>query len=333
VDDKSTIEGADDESGRTATAPQNGEGANADPFMDLTSGPWLYALSSDEELAPNGRPGITYKLVRPLKAGELEELDKAIRSVTNIVQGFMVYVSQAMNDLSESIQRIFSEHASMSGDVNSRRIELEYRMLNVCAAIRMYEEHTYSEIDRRYGQNSSQREAAKLVFTQTYDKSQEYRILYYLRNAMTHGSRNLISFTFSATANPGEDNKFDLRLPLQRDKFYASNAKAAVRQEVQALPEDPDTLSMCFSVLAAMTDLNQQLMPILEPDLMDHVVTLAHLINEAATVMGYPAYGSMAAPLVATPDAEDKVGIQLSIATLPEPVRDFVVAVVNSNQP
>ncbi|UKA59135.1 hypothetical protein [Arthrobacter sp. FW306-2-2C-D06B] len=326
MDEKSIIEAVGDrETGQ-------GEGTSVDPSKALMPGQWLYALSSEEELAPSGRPGIAYNLVRPLKPGEREELDRAIRSVTNIVQGFMVYIRQALNDLGESIQRVFSEHASMSGDVNSRRIELEYRMLNVCAAIRMYEEHTYSEIDRKYGPNSSQRIAAKVVFTQTYDKSLEYRILYYLRNAMTHGSRNLISFAFSATSNPGEDPSFTLQLPLQRDKFFASNAKATVRQEVQAMSEDPDTLSMCFSVLATMTDLNHQLTPILEPDLLDHVVTLAHLINEAAAVRGYPAYGSLAVPLVTTPDVDDKVDITLSILPLPEPVRDFVVAVVNSDK-
>lgn len=302
--------------------------------LDHTTGQWLYALSEDGKLAPNGRPGRTFTPVRPLEAEEHEELVRAIQSVTNIVQGFMVYVNQALKDLSESLQRIFSEHSSMSRDVNSRRIELEYRMLNVCAAIRMYEEHTYSEIDRKYGPNSSQQAAAKSVFNQTYDSSSEYRILYYLRNAITHGSRNLISFVFNASMDPNGHPEFDLRLPLLRDKFSVSNAKTSVRQEVRSLPQDPDTLSMCFTVLSAMTALNQQLMPILEPDVMDCVVTLAHLINEAAAAGGYPVLGSINLSLVSAPDVRegDTEDVPLSMAPLPEPVRDFVATVVNANR-
>lgn len=311
----------DDDAAPSSRAPSK-------PLM----GQWLYALSEDNGLAPNGRPGKTFKPVRPLTDNEYEKLGNAIQSVTNIIQGFMVYVHQALKDLRESLQDVLSDPSNISGDVNGYRIKLEYRMLNVCAAIRMYEEHTYSEIDRKYGADSPQRTAAKSVFNQTYDRSLEYRVLYYLRNAITHGSRNLIAFVFNASVDQDGSHVLDLRLPLQRHRFSNSNAKATVRQEVRLLPQDPDTLSMCFTVLPVMEGLNNQLMPILEPDGMDSVIQLAHLINEAASAGGYPALGSVDLSSLSPGGQEDTAEVPLSMALLPEPVRDFVAAVVNGHQ-
>lgn len=293
-------------------------------------GQWLYVLSEDKELDPNGRPRKIFKPVRALKDEEYEKLGNAIQSVTNIIQGFMVYVHQALKDLDESLQGVVSDPSNISGDVNGHRIELEYRMLNVCAAIRMYEEHTFSEIDRKYGPKSSQRTTAKSIFNQTYARSLEYRVLYYLRNAITHGSRNLISFAFNASVDQDGSHALDLRLPLQRLKFSNSNAKATVRQEVRFLPQDPDTLSMCFTVLPVMETMNQQLMPILEPDGMDSVITLAHLINEAAAAGGYPVLGSVDLSFVTPSEQGDPVEVPLSMTLLPERVRDFVATVLNS---
>lgn len=58
-------------------------------------------------------------------------------------------MTQALDDLAESLERAYSEASEMTRDPHSRRVELEYRMLNVCAAIKMFEEHMYSEINRK----------------------------------------------------------------------------------------------------------------------------------------------------------------------------------------
>lgn len=105
-------------------------------------GQWLYALSDGTGLAANGRPGKTCPPIWSLKNGEHKELGEAIQSVTDIIQ-FMVYVHQALKDLDESLQGIISEPSYIPGDVNGHRIELEYRTLIGCAAIRKYEAHTY----------------------------------------------------------------------------------------------------------------------------------------------------------------------------------------------
>ena len=104
---------------------------------------WLYALSDGTGLAANGRPGKTCPPIWSWKNGEREELGEAIQSVTDIIQ-FMVYVHPALKDLNESLRGVISESSYIPGDVNGHRIELEYRMLIECAAIRKYEEHTNS---------------------------------------------------------------------------------------------------------------------------------------------------------------------------------------------
>ncbi|MCU6479022.1 hypothetical protein [Arthrobacter sp. A2-55] len=305
-------------------------GPNA-PLPPDPVGPVLFALSEDaEHISPSGNPGKVLTVVRQLAPGELENLQQAIQTVTNVIQGFIVYMTQALDDLAESLQRIYAEASGMSRDPNSRRIELEYRMLNVCAAIKMFEEHIYSEIDRKYGVDSTQRTEARQIFNKTYDESGAYRILYYLRNAITHGSRSLLTFIFNATTGPNGSPNYDVRVNLLRDKFAASNAKAAIRQEIQELPEDPNTLAMCFEVLPVMTALNQQLMPLLEPALMDRIITLAHLINETSRAGGYPVLG--VPPLLPAPSERGStVDVPLSVVPLPEPVRDFVATVVNAN--
>ena len=291
----------------------------------------LFALAEDPgHVAPNGNAGKIFTPVRALRPGEYDELGLAIKTVTNVIQGFMVYMNQALNDLGDSMQRICAETSEMSRDATGPRIELEYRMLNVCAAIKMFEEHTYSEIDRKYGADSVQESEARKIFHETYDGSRSYRILYYLRNAITHGSRNLISFRFVASEGADGSPAYDLRLPLLRDKFADSNARATVRQEVRALPEDPDTLAMSFEVLPVMRTLNQKLMPILEPKLRDRVVTLGLLINEAAAAGGYPMLGSLNLAQIEPPEHGDTVNLPFTLTPIPLPVRDFVATVINS---
>ena len=56
-------------------------GASSEPLM----GQWLYALSEDSGLAPNGRPGKTFKPVRPLNDKEYDAVSVYLKQRFNLM--------------------------------------------------------------------------------------------------------------------------------------------------------------------------------------------------------------------------------------------------------
>jgi hypothetical protein len=254
----------------------------------------LFAISPDPEaIGANGRPRVNFHMLRPVPLFEFEQYTSAVTSVGNVVQqGFMVFLIQAMDDLTASVQRISHvAPTSTPGDQGNKwRVELECRVLNVCAAIRMYEEHVMAELSRKYGKHSEETEEAKRIFSATFDQHLSYRVLYSLRNAVVHGSRSLFGFQMSVGPDVNEEDgnlRVDISIDLVRASFKKTSVNARVRHEVAALAVNPNTLKLCYDVFPAMMNLNTELVPLLEPKLPQALATLAGVINEAAEAGGY----------------------------------------------
>ena len=175
------------------------------------------------------------------------------------MRGFDDYLRRAMDDLRKTVAELLIKLA----DINfARQSELwvpdiKYRVLNVSAGLRMYEEYVEAEVGRHWTENSPQWESMKDVFHDLYDGSLSYRIVYYLRNALVHGAGSLTivkARTWLETDDGPEHAKAEFNLFLSRSAFVKTvKAKAALRDEVANLASDPDLIGLCEQAYVDVT--------------------------------------------------------------------------------
>lgn len=243
------------------------------PSLDLDI---AYGLYRYENPVPKR---VDFILVRDLTKEEFDRAGEAISLVYEILRGFDAYLDAAVHELREAMDaaRILLLDTSKAKDTTSWAPSLEYRAVCVSIAVRMYEEHVFSHVHRRWGKNSHQHDDVSALFHNLYDQSLEYRIFYYLRNALVHSSRRLFIIHMSANlVGPPEDESTQvaLELRLSKDAFAMTDVKAAVRTEVSELAADPDLVEMSQIAAAHVKSLNEQLTPWLHPGRNEAVRTI-----------------------------------------------------------
>lgn len=294
----------------------------------------LHAVRQDKEkLGANGRPQLTFEYVRPVEDSEYIDLHTAISDVSHVLKGFIVFVRQAILDLNNSALAVYEAMATheFGRDTERWRIELNYRVLAVCAALRMYEEFTFAELRRKYGRESEYELEAKSILSRTYDSCFAYRLLINLRNALVHGSTSLLNISATESRPNGDAGRIvhHLEIKLNREAFARSSVKAPIRHEVGALADNPELLSLCDDVLEPMEDLNGWFNALLVPRLEEHIAILANITMEAASKGGYPTLMKLKKSGIRPTAAPEKVSFPWDVISVPEPVRDFVVTILN----
>lgn len=244
-----------------------------------------------DEVIIEGRRHVESKDLRPLADDEGEKILEGATAIIASVQGFIVFAQQAVQDLKNSISTILDQPQGGRDDMEAWRVELEYRILNTCTAVRMFEEHVYAEINRKFGKESSQLTAARNAFRQTYDKSFAYRLLYRLRNEIVHGSQSLLQFRCSRWHDPKKPKVHiytDIGVDLNIEIFVRSNVQASLRNEVAELKCAPDLLIVCLGILPFMEELNLKLTIIISPNIGETSALILDIFNEADAAGGYP---------------------------------------------
>lgn len=155
-------------------------------------------------------------------------------------------------------------------------MRLVSRALQLSIAMRLYEDHSMSEIHRTWARTSTQADAARELFSIAFDRSFGNGVLYALRNAVVHAAEELITLAFSIWLNdPTMDdstNSASIALGLSRSAFAGTDVRVATRREVSALSEDPDVLGLAGEALTEIELLNVALEPYLDPDPSDAVL-------------------------------------------------------------
>ncbi|MEC5149531.1 hypothetical protein [Cryobacterium sp. GrIS_2_6] len=242
-----------------------------------------------------GPKSITWNIVRELTADEYSAVGSAISTVYEAIRGVAGFAKVAHSDLDDLMTRLHAMAADESLRIRAETwpTHLQYRVVAVSAAIRMHEEHVLAAIRRRYGKESHEEQEAKRIFNEVFDGSLAYRVIYSLRNAVVHGSRGLVtSFGKSALVADGGGERIDtvIELRLRRDGVAKSTFKAAVRNEVVALTEDPDLVVFCQLALAAIKVVQQRLDSLVNPDLPAAVRLLRNYIDEVMTLRDIPRF-------------------------------------------
>lgn len=246
-------------------------------------------------------------------------VSRAVQLLSQVYRGFNIHLRIAYDDLEEELRTARRELLATSGLDETSKMRLVNRALHLSVAVRLYEEHSMSEIHRRWGRTSAQAAAARRLFSIAFDRSFGYRVLYALRNALVHTAEELLTLSFRVWLDgPAKDDSTksaSATIGLSRSAFAAADLRAATRKEVLALSEDPDVLTLAGEALAELELLNAALEPYLHPDLDDAVL----LVWKTAQVH-FPTVSQ--APTVVVLDSQAK---PISFLSVPPVFWDYIV--------
>ena len=236
------------------------------------SAPYALFVETWNDAADSRPHHFNMKHVRDLESGELERIQEACKSASDAVAGFIMFVRQSLWDLNRSVQEVQADAEKGINAESGYRAddELQYRVLNVCTAVRMFEEHVNADINRKFGKDSEQGMQARKLFNRIYDASFAYRLLYQLRNAIVHGSRGLMAMHIELYLDESVTPPLprgELRVDLDREAFNRQKIQAALRSEVMSSDAAPNLLRLCNEVLPTMEDLAMRLTEVLQPGL------------------------------------------------------------------
>lgn len=272
---------------RAHPRPRPVSGSLARMSDDGQPGETVKALFRHERRGPHD---FGFVQVRQLTDEEWDAVIAAHGEVHQVVQSFDRFLSFAWQDLQaarrDAIDRAIPERDGSIGSL------LEYRVLGYSTALWLYEEYVIAEVNRR--KDEDLKEAVRALFSDTYDSSQAYRLVYSLRNGLQHGVRNLIAFrgTHRLVNGQGPETETKLHGKIVKESFIASKANATVRNEVREMEGDPEFLALCDEAYAAVQRLHVDLTPLLHP----HAPAAARLLidymreigNERAHFHEYP---------------------------------------------
>lgn len=271
---------------------------------------------------------LSARLIRELSEQEFEETRTAIRRVENYLTGFDAYIWRALEDLRATSEKARTQFAAKGSSFSPGPIvsELELRIINVCAVVKMYAEHVIVLLGKIYGQASTERNDVKSQFSQLYDSSLPYRVCNHLRNALVHGSPiELMHTTLSTSmATSGQrDTKVEVR--LSRDGFRENAQNAKVRDEVVALPEELELISTATEAAEKTMALHEDIMHLISPGTDVAVGWLAKLFEEADEVLAedeWPGFFEV------SPSAPE--GSRIRPLPLPESVSRFIRSFIDA---
>ena len=224
----------------------------------------IYLYEGDE-------PGHTkWRSLRELTLNDYETVGTALNEIQQFLTGQLNRLLLVQQDLRDEVAQLELQITDLDRmrQAESWVPRLELRVIHLSAGLRMYEEYALARATRLWGKESGGYEKTRALFHSIYDASQSYRIVYYLRNALVHGSTKMFRVEARARINPDTQAKTaTVKFLLNRRSFSSANVKAAVRDETLALSEDPDLLNLGYEAIQAVTAVDSEVNSLLHPDI------------------------------------------------------------------
>ena len=246
----------------------------------MTDEQTIYAFVASKRV---GQSEVKARHIRTLSQPEFGRVHAAIKTLDRYLTGFDAHIWRGLKDLHTTVEEVRTQWGEGGSDVDTGPLvsELEFRVINVCAAVKMYAEHVIVLLGQTYGKESAERDEVKKKLSQLYDSSLPYRVSNHLRNALIHGSPSeLLSTKLRASLTDGGGIVSTVEVRLSREGFRKHAQNAAVRNEVVALPEELELISTVTDAAKGLVALHGEIMDRLSPEAVPAVEVLAELFNE-----------------------------------------------------
>lgn len=258
-----------------------------------------------------GTVKVIFEMVRELTKDQFDQAGEAVQVIGRVLVGFDNNLERSFNGLTESTERLTAAFGNSDAfqDFSNWGPDLLHHITNFSVALVMHQTYVTSEVGHLYGRDNAQHIAVKKAFSDLYDRSLSYRIIYGFRNAIVHSSRPLVSSYANSKLvidlNGNEHIESDVKLRLIREAFSTTKPNAKLRDEVLALTEDPELLEACRAAWAETKAVHAGIAPVLYPTRNEAVQTLWEYVVETAALGGYgPYFNSLQKP-------DPSVGMQM----------------------
>lgn len=212
------------------------------------------------------KPGeVRWTEVRELSAEEWDAAMAAHRDVHGFTRGLDGFPSFAWGDLKGARQELLRQVLVQTAPNEWMMQLIEYRILNYSTALKLYHEHVTAQVNRTGDEELRARVAKE--FSNLYDRSFAYRLVYSMRNAFQHGTRGLVSFKVTARLIDGSDTEREsaAHAYLAKDTFASGRNNAAVRHEVRGMDGDIDLFELSEEAFGEIQLLHARVAPLLYP--------------------------------------------------------------------
>jgi len=266
--------------------------------------------------ASGGAPA-TYNVVRVITEDEYELYQAAVTDLTDNARRETFVLLMANHLEYQRYRDAFIArlgHGPMPNNLEAQQVgcELKWRMVNWLTSVRLFPDHTETQLSRRYGDDSAEFRRFKAACSSEFDTYFSYRFISGLRNYMLHVG--LAGMTGSIRGQRGQDGKAEWTLSVffERDLLLSSFGKwrSDVRTQLQQMsdtfPVDPHMEQMveCLGrVAATVHDIDL-------PSLKASAKLIQGLWDEGREIEGTPA-------LVYMPDDGAEVSEDWQVLPLP----------------
>jgi hypothetical protein len=129
--------------------------------------------------------------VRELSTEEWDAAIAAHREIYRFTRGLDRFPSFAWGDLRGARDELLRQLQERTWPDEWMSQLIEYRILNYSTALKLYHEHVTAQVNRT-GDEFLKTQVA-MAFSESYDRSFGYRLIYSMRNAFQHGVHGLMS--------------------------------------------------------------------------------------------------------------------------------------------
>lgn len=233
-----------------AFLPTNADG---EPQVEIVQALYRYDSSKPGE--------VRWIEVRELTTEEWEAAIAAHRDVYRLTRGLDSFPSFAWGDLRNARDELLRQLREETRPGEWMASLIEYRILNYSTALKLYHEYVTAQVNRTGDDDLKARVAE--AFSELYDRSFGYRLIYSMRNAFQHGVRGLVSLRMTARLADGSDTEreSEAHAHLEKETFGAGRGNAAVRQQVRATDDDIDLFELGEEAFAEVQKLHARLIP------------------------------------------------------------------------
>jgi hypothetical protein len=154
-------------------------------------------------------------------------------------------------------------------------VRLRTSILSFCSVIHHHQEQSYAAVKRKFGEDSPEHEAMKVVFGEIYDNCFGYRYLYKLRNCMVHYSMRAVHVNTESRNHEGQDLRWwDISMNRSVMLKPKKLLNVKLRTELKALDEDPIIVEMQTEAFKELIKTNRKVIEIQYPEIGDICATV-----------------------------------------------------------
>lgn len=204
--------------------------------------------------------------VRELSREVWDAAKAAHGDIYSFTRGLDGFPSFAWGDLRSAIDELRRQMREEAAPDEWMVPLVEYRILSYSTALKLYQEHVTAQVNRTDDVELKAQVAKE--FSEVYDRSFAYRLIYSMRNAFQHGVRGLVTLSMTARLVEGSstETESEVHAYLVKNNFAASRANAAVRRQVRETDNDIDLFKFSEESFGEVQTLHARLAPLLHPE-------------------------------------------------------------------